>query len=162
MAINKEKKGEIFGELQKIVKDAASMVFINFHGLPVSESSQVRRGLREKNVNYLVAKKSLSRKALSEAGIEGVLPDMPGEFGLIYGEDLLAPAREVFEFQKKFDKKLQIVGGVFEGRFLNQSEMITVAQIPGIKTLQAQFVNLLNSPIQRFVVALNEIAKLKA
>ena len=39
--------------------------------------------------------------------------------------------------------------------------MITIASIPGIKTLQAQFVQLINSPIQRFVLALNAIAEKK-
>ena len=42
------------------------------------------------------------------------------------------------------------------------SEMVTIAQIPGLKTLQAQFVNLINSPIQGFVMALSQIAKQKA
>jgi ribosomal protein L10 len=40
--------------------------------------------------------------------------------------------------------------------------MVTIAQIPGLKTLQAQFVNLINSPIQRLVIGLNAIAEKKA
>jgi large subunit ribosomal protein L10 len=80
----------------------------------------------------------------------------------VYGADPIEGAREVYAFQKKLDKKIQIVGGVFEGKFMNQAEMLMVAQIPGLKTLQAQFVNLINSPIQGFVMALSEIAKSKA
>jgi len=75
---------------------------------------------------------------------------------------LLDPSREIYEFQKKFDKKISIVGGIFEGGFKNQTEMLTIAQIPGMKTLQAQFVNIINSPIQGFVMALDQIAKKKA
>lgn len=161
MAINREKKGEILSKLKKIVKDSASVVFINFHALPVTESSLIRKALREKGVGYTVAKKSLTRKALSEGGIEGELPEMPGELGIVYGTDPIEAARGVYEFQKKLDKKIQIVGGVFENRFMNQSEMLVISQIPGLKTLQAQFVNLINSPVQRFVLALNEIAKSK-
>lgn len=161
MAINREKKGEILSKLKKIVKDSASVVFINFHALPVTESSLIRKALREKGVGYTVAKKSLTRKALSEGGIEGELPDMPGELGIVYGADPIEGARGVYEFQKKLDKKIQIVGGVFENRFMNQAEMLVISQIPGLKTLQAQFVNLINSPVQRFVLALNEIAKAK-
>ncbi len=161
MALSKEKKGEILGNLKKIVTDSASIVFINFHALPVSESSLIRKALRAKGVGYMIAKKTLTKKALSEGGIVGVMPDMPGELGIVYGTDLLDPAHEVYEFQKKLDKKIQIVGGVFEGKFMTQSEMVTVAQIPGMKTLQAQFVNLINSPIQRFVVALNAIGEKK-
>lgn len=162
MAVTKEKKGEILAKLKKIIKDSASVVFINFHSLPVLESTLIRKALREKGVGYTVAKKSLTKKALSEGGIAGSMPELPGELGIVYGADPIEGAREVYSFQKKFDKKIQIVGGVFENRFMNQSEMLVISQIPGLKTLQAQFVNLINSPIQGFVMALNEIAKSKS
>ncbi|MEI6843269.1 MAG: 50S ribosomal protein L10 [bacterium] len=162
MAVTRKKKGEIFEKLKKIIGDSASVVFINFHSLPVSESSKIRKELRSKGVGYTVAKKTLTKKALSEGGIAGTLPEMHGELGIVYGKDQIDPAREVYSFQKKLDKKIQIIGGVFEGRFMTQSEMISVAQIPGLQTLHAQFVNLINSPIQRLVVGLNAIAEKKA
>ncbi len=162
MAISKEKKGEILSGLKKIVGDSVSLVFVNFHGLPVAESSIVRKALRSKGIGYTVAKKTLTRKALSEKGFEGTMPEFPGELGIVYGTDLIEPARETYDFQKKFDKKIQIVGGVFEGKFMSQSEMLSIAQIPGLKTLHAQLVNLINSPIQGFVMALNAIAEKKA
>lgn len=161
MAITKQKKSEILKKLQKIVDDSKSLVFINFHGLPVSESSNIRKSLRSKGVGYTVAKKTLTRKALDGGKISGQIPEMPGELGIIFGSDLLDPAHEIYEFQKKLDKKIQIVGGVFEGKFMNQMEMVSIAQIPGLKTLQAQFVNLINSPLQRLVIGLSEIAKQK-
>lgn len=161
MALSKDKKGEILNKLKKVIKDSTSIVFVNFHGLPVSESSGIRKNLRSKGVGYTVAKKTLTKKALAEGGISGTMPEMPGELGLIYGTDLIEPARGIYEFQKKLDKKIQIVGGVFEGKFMNQSEMVSVAQIPGLQTLHAQFVNLINSPIQGFVMALNAIAEKK-
>jgi large subunit ribosomal protein L10 len=161
MAINKEKKGEILSKLKKIVKDSVAVVFINFHSLPVAQSSEIRKSLRQKGIGYTVAKKTLTKKALAEGGIAGTMPELPGELGIVYGTDPLDSSREVYEFQKKLDKKIQILGGVFEGKFMNQSEMITIAQIPGLKTLHAQFVNLINSPIQGFVMALDQIAKKK-
>ena len=162
MALHKEKKGEILQKLKGIVKDSVSMVFVNFHGMPVKETRDVRKTLHGKGVGYFVAKKTLAKKALAEAGITGTMPETPGELGIVFGSDLLDPAREIYEFQKKLDKKVQIVGGVFEGRFMNQSEMVSVANIPGLKTLHAQFVNLINSPIQGLVLALNAIAEKKA
>ena len=161
MAISKQKKGEILTKLQKIVKDSASVVFINFHSLPVAESTAIRRVLKQKGVGYTVAKKTLTKKAFSEAVLDGTMPELPGELGIVYGTDPIEGARGVYEFQKKLDKKIQILGGVFEGKFMNQSEMLVISQIPGLKTLQAQFVNLINSPIQGFVMALSEIAKTK-
>jgi len=162
MAISKEKKSEILSKLKKIVEDSVSIVFINFHSLPVTESSGIRKALREKGIGYTIAKKTLTKKALAEGGIAGEMPDMPGELGIVYGTDSIEPARGVYEFQKKLAEKLQIVGGVFEGKFMNQAEMLVIAQIPGLKTLQAQFVNLINSPIQRFAIVLDAIAQVKS
>lgn len=162
MAITRSKKGEILEKLKGIVKDSASIVFINFHALPVTDSSEIRKTLRSKGVGYTIAKKSLTKKTLSEAGFTGTMPDMPGETGIVYSKDPLDSAREIAVFQKKFEQKIQIIGGVFEGKFMDKAEMIAISQIPGLKTLQAQFVNLINSPIQGFVMALSEIAKKKA
>ena len=161
MAVSKEKKGKILSKLKKIVKDSASVVFINFHSLPVSESTKIRKVLRERDIGYTIAKKTLTRKALLENNIAGNMPEMPGELGIVYGTDPLDSAREIYSFQKSLDKKVQIIGGIFEGKFMNREEMVSIAQIPGLKTLQVQFVNLINSPIQGFVMALSEIAKKK-
>lgn len=158
MPIKREKKEEILSKLKKIAKDSASVVFVNFHSLPVTQSSDIRKTLRAKSVGYVVAKKTLTKKAFSESGIEGTIPELPGELAVVYGSDPIEGAREVYEFQKKLDKKISIIGGVFENKFLNQSDMLVIAQIPGMKTLQAQFVNLINSPIRGFVMSLNEIA----
>lgn len=161
MALTREKKGEILSKLKKIVKDSASIVFINFHALPVTESSLIRKSLREKGVGYTVAKKTLTKKALSEAGFEGTMPELPGELGIVYGTDPIEGARGVYEFQKKLEKKIQIVGGIFENKFMTKDEMLVISQIPGLKTLQAQFVNLINSPIQGLVIGLKAIADKK-
>lgn len=159
MAISKEKKAKTLEKLSTIVKDSLSLVLINFKGVSVKETREIRKALKEKNVGYIVAKNTLTKKALSNSKIEGSMPEMSGETALVYGKDILSPAQEIFNFQKKLDKRILIIGGVFEGRFMNQAEMTSVANIPGVKTLQAQFVNLINSPIQRFVLALDQISK---
>ncbi len=161
MALSKNKKKDILESLKKIVKDSKSLVFVNFHGLGSNDTNIVRKGLNEKKVGYVVAKKTLVKLALKDASYAGEIPTFLGELGVAYGTDLLDPAREVYNFQKKFDKKISILGGVFEGAFKDQAGMMTIAQIPSQLTLQAQFVNLINSPIQGFVMALSEIAKKK-
>jgi large subunit ribosomal protein L10 len=160
MAITKAKKAEIY-EAMKDVAKAVSMVFVHFKGLTVSDTTKMRKGLRDNGVNYVVAKKTIAKKALKEAGIAGELPELDGEVAFAYGEDLIAPAREVFKFQKEFTDKVSIVGGVFEGKFMDKVSMTEIATIPGMQTLQGMFVNLINSPIQGFAVALNAIAAKK-
>jgi large subunit ribosomal protein L10 len=162
MAISRSKKEEITAKLQEIVKRSNSLVFLNFHGLGVSDTTLMRRNLREGGVRYLVAKKTLANRVLEEASFTGEIPALDGELAIAYGEDPLAPAREVLFFQNKHKKNLAIVGGVFDGMFRNKEEMTEIANIPPLQTLRGQFVNLINSPIQSFVGVLDEIAKSRA
>ncbi len=161
MAINKEKKAEIVSNVKNILSNSKSVVFVNFHKLPVSESTAIRKELRSKDVSFTVAKKTLAKRALVEANVSGELPTLDGELALVYSADLLAPAREIFDFQKKLDGRVSILGGVFDGVYKSKIEMEVIASIPSRQTLYAQFVNLINSPIQGLVIALNAVAEKK-
>lgn len=161
MSISKNKKKEIVEKVSTLLKDSKSVVFFNFKGFNVKNTIEMRRALRELNVGYLVTKKTLAKRAFDEAKIEGTMPVIVGETAMAYGADLIAPAREVYNFQKKYKGNLAIVGGIFDGRYMNQDEMMALALIPSQQTLYAQFVNVINSPIQGLVVALDAIAKTK-
>ena len=68
----------------------------------------------------------------------------------------------LFEFQNKFKDRVSIMGGVFEKKFMTTAEMTSIASIPPLKTLYGMFVNVINSPIQGLVIALDQIGKKKA
>lgn len=161
MAITKEKKKEILEKLNDVTaKD--SVVFVNFHGLPVTETSEIRSTLRKSDIAYFVTKKTLIKKAFADSDIAGDFPELNGEVALAYADDLTAPAREVYKFQKQYAENIQILGGVFEGRFMSKKEMEEIALIPSQDVLRGMFVNVINAPIQGFVLALQAIADKKS
>ncbi len=162
MALTREKKAEILADLQGIVKKNASLVFVSFNKLPVSLATELRRKLREKSIGYRVAKKTLITKAFEGDAFQGEIPPLPGEVALAYGADMIAPAREVYGFQKDHKENISILGGVFEGKFLDQTAMMNIAMIPPIEVLYGQLVGLLASPYRKLVVALDQIAKKQA
>jgi large subunit ribosomal protein L10 len=161
MALTKAEKKEMMQGVETAVKSAKTVVFVNFKGLNVADTVAMRRDLRTNKVGYLVAKKTITRKALEAQTIKGTMPEMPGELAIAYSEDLTAPAREIFAASKKHDKKVTIVGGIFDGEYKNKEEMLTIALIPSKQVLYGMFVNLINSPIQRFAIALAEVARTK-
>ncbi len=161
MPISKDKKKVIIEKVADLLKDSKSIVFFNFKGFSVKNTIEMRRKLRESKVGYLVAKKTLAKRAFDGAKIEGVIPNIVGETALAYSADLIAPAREVYGFQKKYKDNVAIVGGIFDGKYMSREEMMAVALIPSQETLYAQFVNVINSPIQGWVMALDAIAKKK-
>ncbi|KKQ78081.1 MAG: 50S ribosomal protein L10 [Candidatus Zambryskibacteria bacterium RIFCSPLOWO2_01_FULL_39_39] len=161
MAITKEKKKEIIAGLEKMLSKSKSIVFVNFHKLLVKEASLIRRSLKSENVGYVVAKKSLFKRVLNSAGIKGDAPTLNGELAVVFGEDVIAPARAIYDFQKKLLGKVSIMGGIFDGEYRSQEEMLGMASIPSLEVLRGMFVNVLNSPIQRFAMALGQIAEKK-
>lgn len=161
MAITRQKKEEILERVKKIT-DKESVVFINFKGLPVSESTKMRSKLRDADVSYFVAKKTLVKKAFSESKVEGEIPQLDGELAVAYSDDPTAPAREIYGFQKEYKNKIQILGGIFENKYLSKIEMEEIAQIPSIQVLRGMFVNIINSPIQGLAVVLQAHADKKA
>ncbi len=158
MAITKQKKEEILGKIQGIVAGATTIVFANFKGLTVAQATELRRALRAQGVGYTIAKKTLIKRALGDAKFAGELPDLPGELALAYGEDEIAPARELAGFVKKFPDQLAFSGGVFAGRYVGVDEIKSIAAIPPLQTLRGMFVNIINSPLQRMAIVLNEVA----
>jgi len=162
MAITKQKKEGIVDKLRGGLADAQSAVFVGFKGLSVGETTELRKKLREEGVKYTVAKKTLMRRVLGDVSPKGDMPELLGEVAIAYGTDLLAPAREVYGFEKKFKNKVKILGGIFDGAYKNQPDMMSIATIPAPEVLCGMFVNVINSPIQGFVIALDKIAEKKS
>ena len=167
MAITREKKAQLLVQLKGVVNGALSIAFVRFKSLTTKETNEVRQALKEENVRYAVVKKTLLFRTLKEAGIEGDMPSLDGEVAIAYlpkeaSDDPSTPARNLNSFVQKFKGKLSFLGGVIEGKFLSKSETETFAAIPSTPVLRGMFVNIINSPIQRFVIALNQVAEKKS
>ena len=162
MAISKDKKIVIIAKLTDAFKEASSLVFVGFSKLTVKDASEMRRQLTKAGVRYYVAKKTLIRKALEQSGYTGEVPALPGEVAVAWtSDDITAPARGVHEFGKKLKGALTLLGGVFEGAFADAQTMVAIATIPPMPVLRGMFVNVINSPIQGLVVALDKIREKK-
>ena len=177
----KSKKAEMVKDLEQAIKDSESLVFVNFHGLKVNDETLLRRDLRNQGVNYKVSRKTLLARAL-QGKAQGEIPKLEGEVAIAYlladlsaktlvsaealaeegSKDGTIVPREIYNFQKSHKGLLNILGGIFEGKFVDGAKMTEIAMIPSREVLYAQFVNLINSPIQRFAVVLNQIAKIKS
>ena len=161
MARTKVQKKEIIEKVSTLMGGAQSLVFVNIHGLKLEDATKMRKALKAEKVGFFVAKKSLTSLALASKKYAGTAPELIGEFGFAYGADLIVPARVVYEFQKKLKDQVSIIGGVFENKYMTKDEMIAIASIPPLATLQGMFLNVISSPIQGFVMALSEIEKKK-
>jgi large subunit ribosomal protein L10 len=161
MAITKAKKAEIINRLEEVKSSSDAIVFVHYNSLSLADTTAMRKELRDNGVGYFVAKKTLMTRVFGEA-YTGTMPILENEIAIAYSTDPMAPAQNVKNFSDKYKDKFVIVGGVFQGVFKDQSEMTEIASIPSLQVLRGMFVNIINSPIQGLVVALDAIAQKKA
>jgi large subunit ribosomal protein L10 len=158
--LQKSKKEEMIKGLEKAIKGSESVVFVNFHGMNVGNETILRRELRNQGVDYKVSRKTLLKRALLKKA-EGEMPELTGEVAIAYSNDKTASAREVYNFQKAHKIVLDILGGIFEGKFIGKEKMMEIAMIPSREVLLSKIAFLLKSPMQRLAIAVNEVAKKK-
>jgi len=161
MALKREKKAELIASYTEALKGANSAVYVKFKGLSVAHTSALRSQLFDEKTHYTVVKKTLWKRATDAIGIKGEAPVTGEELAVVYGEDLLAPARLSYEFSKIHKETFTILGGIFEGQFKSQKEMLSIATIPPRDVLLSQLAYLLKSPMTRLAVGLSEVAKTK-
>lgn len=163
MAKTKQEKQATIARLENAFKTAASSVFVSFTGVSVADETAMRKQLREAGVAYFVAKKTLIDRALTAQGHEPQA--MEGEIAVVYNAaadgDASAPARLIHGFAQKLKDKLAIAGGIFEGTLRDAVSMREIATIPSMDVLRGRFANVVNSPIQRFAIVLNQVAGTK-
>lgn len=158
MALTRAKKAELIASYTDAVKGAKSAVYVKFKGLSVADTSTLRSQLFAENTHYTVVKKTLWKRATDANGVQGEAPVTGEELAVVWGSDLLAPARLSYEFSKIHKGTFTILGGIFDGQFKSQSEMLSIATIPPREVLLSQLAYLLKSPMTKLAVGLNQVA----
>ena len=158
MALTRAKKAELIASYTDAIKGAKSAVYVKFKGLSVANTSKLRSQLFDEKTHYTVVKKTLWKRATDAAQVRGEAPVTGEELAVVYGEDLLTPARLSYEFSKAHKDSFAIIGGIFDGEFKSKIEMISIATIPPREVLLSQLAYLLKSPMTKLAVGLNEVA----
>ena len=154
-----ELKQPIVAEISEVIKDAASVVLVDYRGLTVEEDTALRKELREAGVNYKVYKNTLMNFAFKGTDFESLAPYLNGPSAIaVSTEDATAPARVIAEFAKKA-KNLEIKAGVVEGTFYDAKGMEAVANIPSRDVLISRLLGSLQSPITNFARVIKQIAE---
>lgn len=157
-----EQKKAVVSQLTEKVKAAQSIVLADYRGLTVEQDTALRNALRAAGVEYKVVKNTLTSFAMKENGLEGLDPYLNGPTAMaISSTDVVAPAKVLAEFAKKFEK-LEIKAGVVEGKVVDVDVIKALAELPSREVLIARLLGSLNAPMTKLAVALNAIAEQKA
>ncbi len=151
MPQTREEKKQLVKDLTELFKTMKSAVFADFKGLKVKEITALRRLCHAQGIAYTVAKKTLMKIAAQDAGLSfdpGALAD---SYALALGlKDEVSPAKILVDFAKKHEA-LKILGGILEGKMVEKSAIMTLAQLPSRAELLAKLVGSLRSPLAGLV-----------
>ena len=154
-----ELKQPIVEEISASIKDAQSVVLVDYRGLTVEQDTELRKQLREAGVTYKVYKNTMMNFAFKGTQFEGLSEYLNGPSAVaIATEDATAPARVLSEFAKKADK-LEIKAGVVEGTVYDANGMKAIASIPSREVLISKLLGSLQSPITNFARVMNQLAE---
>ena len=154
-----ELKAPIVEEISAGIKDAQSVVLVDYRGLTVEQDTQLRKQLREAGVTYKVYKNTFMTRAFKDTDFEGLTQYLEGPSAMAFStEDATAPARVLAEFAKTANK-LEIKGGVVEGTVYDAKGIASIASIPSREVLISKLLGSLQSPITNFARVMNQLAE---
>ncbi len=169
--MNREEKSQIIDEIAEKLK-GNSAVLVDYQGMNVAQSTDLRRKSRESGVDFVVAKNTLTRMAADKAGVAGLNDYLVGPTALAFSEDPVASAKLMAEFADQVETFV-MKGGLLDGEtVIGESDVVALSKLPGRDQLIAQivggisspltgFVTVLNNTVQGLVVALGQIAEQK-
>ncbi len=153
-----ENKKAMVQKLVERLNNSQAGVLADYRGLTVDQDTELRRKLREANVEYTVIKNSIIHFAVKEAGLEGLDSILEGPTALATcSDDVVSPAKVLCDFAKK-NEQLEIKGGFVEGAVISIDEVKKYASIPTKDVLISKMMGSMLSPIGALARALQAMA----
>lgn len=151
-----QKKEEV-KKLADEMKDAKLILLTEYRGINVTDDTLLRKDLRNVNAQYRIIKNNITRRALTECGIEGLEDKLEGPTAVVMSnEDYLEPSKVIYNFSKD-NEYYKIKGGVIEGKVMTAEEIITLAKLPSRETLLSMLAGALLGNISKLAVALDQV-----
>ena len=156
---NIEVKQPIVDKIAEEIKDAQSVVLVDYRGLTVAQDTELRKQLREAGVIYKVYKNTMMKRAFEGTEFAALDDCLEGPSAIaISKDDATAPARILYKFAQDAPA-LELKGGVVEGTAYDVAGISELAKIPSRDELLSKLLGSLQSPITNFARVINQIAE---
>ena len=154
-----ELKQPIVQAIADDIKDAQSVVIVDYRGLTVAQDTELRKQLREAGVIYKVCKNTMMKRAFEGTDFAGLEEYLEGPSAMVVSkDDATAPARIICKFAKTAEA-LEVKAGVVEGTVYDAAGITELSKIPSREELLSKLLGSLQSPITNLARVLNQIAE---
>ena len=164
MSKNFELKKQAVAEITEKIKNAKSLVIVEYKGLTVDEATQLRAKCRAAKVDYCVLKNTLVRRALADLNITGLDSTLEGPSAFVFStEDPVSGAKILKEFMEA-DKKeaIKVKAGLLDGEVLDAAGVKKLADLPSREALLSMLCQVLSDTVRSLACVLEAVRKQKA
>ncbi len=158
MALSRQKKEEVVGEIAELLADAKLVAVANYPGTSVQAMQQLRRQARENGTKVRVIKNRLFKRAIAGNDVFKDVDTKVLKGQLLYAfnaDDEVAPAQSLANFAKT-EPQIQFVAGLTaDGQLLSAEEVNMLASLPTKDQLRGQLVGIIASPLSGLVGTMN-------
>jgi large subunit ribosomal protein L10 len=130
---------------------------VDYRGLTVKESQELRRQIREANGSMKVYKNNIVKIALEQAELPSLDDVLVGTCSYVFfGDDPVSPAKVLRDFAQK-TKKTEVVGGIADGAALTGEQAKAYADLPTREQLFGQIAGLIAGFARDIAYCINEV-----
>lgn len=146
----RQEKQLLLDEVKGQIQNFGSFVVMRYTSLEANKANAFRREVAKMGGSVEVMRKRILIKAAQEAGVTLDLKALPGHIGLIYADkDPIEMTKFVFKFSEDNDKKVEVIGGRFEGQFFGAADVEKLSKLPGKDEMRAQLLGVLEAPMSQ-------------
>jgi len=143
-------------EIKELVRSSQDVIFTDYRGLNVTQITELRNALRERETEYRVIKNNYARLAMEQLELpysDEFLMD-PTALALVRG-DVSPVAKLLFDFTR--DTSLKIKGGLVEGKAISSTDVEAISRLPTREQLYAILMGTMNAPLTNLMYAMNGV-----
>ena len=155
------KKQELVEKATAKLQESAAVVVVDYLGLTVLEVTDLRKQLRDADIEMKVLKNSVISRAVTAAGLEGMEDVFKGPTAVAFSpNEVVAPAKIIAEFAKNAPK-LEIKGGIIEGKVASSEQIEALAKLPSREGLLSMLLSVLQAPVRNVALAIKAVSDQK-
>jgi len=155
--MNREQKAAVIEEIAEQITASEAVFAVDYRGITVEQAAELRTKLGDADASLRVVKNTLTIRAADQAGAEGLRAVLEGPTALTFVHGDAATAAKAVADYARTTGLLPFKGGLMNGEALAPDQMTAIARLPSRDVLNAQFVNIVASPLTGLVTSLSNL-----
>lgn len=151
-------KEAAIAELKERIEGSQIVVLSKYQGINAEQVTELRRRLREQQVEYKVFKNTLAKRVLDELGLDSAAAFMEGPTAWAFCDDSVAPPKVLKDFGREVPV-VEMTGGILAGQVVSKDQLENLADLPPKDVLIAQLIGTLAMPLRNAIGVLNAVPR---